>query len=102
MMFFIRSGDFADALGEDYLGLRELGIAAEFGMSSLSIPKKLLRGKKAQSKLSSAAYIYFLLLPSHCHTDVDVVVIVPNHPSPHHHTRHPRHSSLLLPTKSTT
>ncbi|KAG5643197.1 hypothetical protein DXG03_001357 [Asterophora parasitica] len=46
-------GDFADALGEDYLGLRELGIAAEFGMSSLSIPKKLLKGKKAQ-KLSSA------------------------------------------------
>ncbi|KAJ7184086.1 hypothetical protein C8R46DRAFT_1208327 [Mycena filopes] len=39
-------GDFADALGEDYLGLRELGIAAEFGMQSLSIPKKLLRGKK--------------------------------------------------------
>ncbi|KAG6820069.1 hypothetical protein H0H93_005693 [Arthromyces matolae] len=47
-------GDFADALGEDYLGLRELGIAAEFGMSSLSIPKKLLKGKK-QSKASAAA-----------------------------------------------
>ncbi|KAJ7104234.1 SAGA complex protein [Mycena belliarum] len=42
----VAMGDFADALGEDYLGLRELGIAAEFGMSSLSIPKKLLRGKK--------------------------------------------------------
>ena len=55
MTLFMNSGDFADALGEDYLGLRELGIAAEFGMSSLSIPKKLLRGKKAQSKLSSAA-----------------------------------------------
>jgi hypothetical protein len=26
-------------------------------MSSLSIPKKLLRGKKAQSKLSSAEYV---------------------------------------------
>ncbi|KAJ7776048.1 hypothetical protein DFH07DRAFT_74082 [Mycena maculata] len=39
-------GDFADALGEDYLGLRELGIAAEFGMSSLSVPKRLLRGKR--------------------------------------------------------
>ncbi|KAJ7346467.1 hypothetical protein DFH08DRAFT_700766 [Mycena albidolilacea] len=39
-------GDFADVVGEDYLGLRELGIAAEFGMSSLSIPKKLLRGKR--------------------------------------------------------
>ncbi|KAG6907341.1 hypothetical protein DXG01_009298 [Tephrocybe rancida] len=47
-------GEFADVLGEDYLGLRELGIAAEFGMSSLSIPKKLLKGKKAQ-KLSSIA-----------------------------------------------
>ncbi|KAF8873938.1 hypothetical protein BD779DRAFT_1568335 [Infundibulicybe gibba] len=42
-------GDFADALGEDYLGLRELGIAAEFGMSSLSIPKKLLKGKKGRT-----------------------------------------------------
>ncbi|KAF8058681.1 hypothetical protein FPV67DRAFT_1720647 [Lyophyllum atratum] len=48
-------GDFADALGEDYLGLRELGIAAEFGMSSLSIPKKLLKGKKGQNKLSAVA-----------------------------------------------
>lgn len=47
-------GDFADALGEDYLGLRELGIAAEFGMSSLSIPKKLLKRKKAQNQLLSA------------------------------------------------
>ena len=44
------SGDFADALGEDYLGLRELGIAAEFGMTSLSIPKKLLKGRRAQNK----------------------------------------------------
>ncbi|KAF8636847.1 hypothetical protein AX17_003221 [Amanita inopinata Kibby_2008] len=41
-------GDFADVLGEDYLGLRELGIAAEFGISSLTIPKKLLRSKKPQ------------------------------------------------------
>ncbi len=49
-------GDFADLLGEDYLGLRELGIAAEFGMSSLTIPKKLLRGKRPQ-KASGAAYV---------------------------------------------
>lgn len=33
-------------LGEDYLGLRELGITAEFGMSSLTIPKELLKSKK--------------------------------------------------------
>ncbi|KAK2464438.1 hypothetical protein APHAL10511_003586 [Amanita phalloides] len=48
-------GDFADLLGEDYLGLRELGIAAEFGMSSLTIPKKLLRGKKPQKALGAAS-----------------------------------------------
>ncbi|KAF7308941.1 SAGA complex protein [Mycena kentingensis (nom. inval.)] len=42
-------GDFAEALGEDYLGLRELGIASEFGMSSLSIPKKLLRRRRAMA-----------------------------------------------------
>ncbi|KXN87079.1 Transcriptional activator spt7 [Leucoagaricus sp. SymC.cos] len=48
-------GDFADLLGEDYLGLRELGIAAEFGMSSLSIPKKLLKSKKNQLKTGQAA-----------------------------------------------
>ncbi|KAF9476670.1 hypothetical protein BDN70DRAFT_882134 [Pholiota conissans] len=43
-------GEFADLLGEDYLGLRELGIAAEFGMSNLTIPKRLLKGKKGQNK----------------------------------------------------
>ncbi|KIM36888.1 hypothetical protein M413DRAFT_448819 [Hebeloma cylindrosporum] len=43
-------GEFADLLGEDYLGLRELGIAAEFGISNLSIPKRLLKGKKGQNK----------------------------------------------------
>lgn len=41
-------GNFADALGDDFLGLRELGIAAEFGMSNLSVPKKLLRAKKGR------------------------------------------------------
>ncbi|KAH6897911.1 SAGA complex protein [Coprinopsis sp. MPI-PUGE-AT-0042] len=41
-------GDFADGLGEDYLGLRALGIADEFGLQNLSIPKSLLRRKKLQ------------------------------------------------------
>jgi transcriptional activator SPT7 len=39
-------GQFTDDIGEDFLGLRELGIANEFGLSSLSIPKRLLKGKK--------------------------------------------------------
>ena len=63
-------GDFADMLGEDYLGLRELGIAAEFGMSSLSIPKRLLKGKKGKGVV--AAYVLscflnfcFFMFPLH-------------------------------------
>lgn len=39
-------GQFTDDIGEDFLGLRELGIAAELGLSSLSIPKRLLKGKR--------------------------------------------------------
>ncbi|KZT72342.1 hypothetical protein DAEQUDRAFT_755185 [Daedalea quercina L-15889] len=39
-------GNFADSFGEDFLGLRELGIAAEFGLQSLTIPKKLLKSKR--------------------------------------------------------
>lgn len=56
-VFSLRSGDFADVLGEDYLGLRALGIAAEFGLSNLSIPKKLLKGKKGQNK--PTAFVVF-------------------------------------------
>lgn len=57
--FSFCSGEFADVLGEDYLGLRALGIAAEFGLSNLSIPKKLLKGKKGQSK-PTALVVCFL------------------------------------------
>jgi transcriptional activator SPT7 len=39
------TGGFYDSLGDDFLGLRELGVAAELGLSSLTIPKKLLKGK---------------------------------------------------------
>lgn len=57
------SGSFADAFGEDFLGLRELGIAEELGMSSLTIPKKLLKGRnKGQNKSSSAVYVLSHLL----------------------------------------
>ncbi|KAH9888319.1 hypothetical protein C8Q73DRAFT_709764 [Cubamyces lactineus] len=38
-------GHFAESFGEDFLGLKELGIADEFGLASLSIPKRLLKGK---------------------------------------------------------
>ena len=57
--FSLASGDFADVLGEDYLGLRVLGIAAEFGLSNLTIPKKLLKGKKGQNKPTASAFFLF-------------------------------------------
>ncbi|KAG9312248.1 hypothetical protein JVU11DRAFT_7549 [Chiua virens] len=44
--FAMGLGGFSDAFDEDFLGLRELGIAKELGLSSLSIPKKLLKGKR--------------------------------------------------------
>jgi hypothetical protein len=59
--FSLRSGEFADVLGEDYLGLRALGIAAEFGLSNLSIPKKLLKGKKGQNKPTALVFFFLRL-----------------------------------------
>ncbi len=35
-------GDFAEELGEDFFGFKALGLDAEFGMSSLSVPLHLL------------------------------------------------------------
>ncbi|KAF5354367.1 hypothetical protein D9758_010777 [Tetrapyrgos nigripes] len=48
-------GEFGDNVGLDYFGLKELGIADEFGLSSLTIPKRLLKGKKRRNIESSPA-----------------------------------------------
>ena len=49
--------------GEDFLGFRELGIASEFGVSSLSVPKKLLRPKGARMGAgSSLPYVQLLVV----------------------------------------
>ena len=58
-------GNFADSFGDDFLGLRELGIAAEFGLSSLSIPKRLLKGKKTGAKDGPAVYVISSFVPYH-------------------------------------
>lgn len=44
--FAMGLGGFSEAFDEDFLGLRELGIAAELGLSSLNVPKRLLKGKR--------------------------------------------------------
>lgn len=38
-------GDFAEELGEDFFGFKELGLDAEFGMASLSVPLHLLQNR---------------------------------------------------------
>ncbi|KIJ15637.1 hypothetical protein PAXINDRAFT_169074 [Paxillus involutus ATCC 200175] len=53
--FAMGLGGFSDALSEDFLGLKELGIAAEFGLSSLSIPKRLLKAKQGGGSGTSQA-----------------------------------------------
>lgn len=40
------SGNFAEELGEDFLGFREMGIDKEFGLSSLSVPTALFHGRQ--------------------------------------------------------
>ncbi|WWD15998.1 hypothetical protein CI109_100422 [Kwoniella shandongensis] len=39
-------GNFADELGEDFLGLRDLGIDKEFGLSSLTVPSSVFYGRR--------------------------------------------------------
>jgi transcriptional activator SPT7 len=38
-------GDFAEDLDEDFFGFRELGLAAEFGLETLSVPLHLLQNR---------------------------------------------------------
>ena len=42
-------GDFAEELGEDFFGFRELGLDVEFGMGSLSVPLHLLQNRMHQA-----------------------------------------------------
>lgn len=39
------SGDFAEDLGDDFFGFKELGLDVEFGMGSLSVPLHLLQNR---------------------------------------------------------
>lgn len=50
-------GGFTEAFDEDFLGLRELGIAAELGLSNLSVPKKLLKGKR-EDGIGATKYVH--------------------------------------------
>lgn len=62
------SGDFADELGEDFFGFRELGLDSEFGMSSLSVPLHLLHTRihnsSAGPTVAAQAVEIFTALPA--------------------------------------
>ena len=86
-------------VGEDFLGLRELGIASELGISNLSIPKELLRPKGTRMGAgSSLPYVkssFSFSLVVHLPT----TFVFPAEPSqqslhrPTHHHLHLSHSS---------
>jgi transcriptional activator SPT7 len=38
-------GDFAEDIGDDFFGFKELGLDKEFGIASLSVPLHLLQGR---------------------------------------------------------
>jgi hypothetical protein len=68
------------------LGLRELGIAAEFGLSSLAVPKRLLKGKR-NAKGPNAAYgslpfISFILTRLYCRHSAKSAEPPPPYPPP--------------------
>ena len=51
-------GDFAEELGEDFFGFKELGLDAEFGMASLSVPLHLLQNRMhSQNQAQNPRYV---------------------------------------------
>jgi transcriptional activator SPT7 len=48
-------GDFAEELGEDFFGFKALGLDAEFGMSSLSVPLHLLHTRLYNNQPTAVA-----------------------------------------------
>ena len=51
-------GDFAEELGEDFFGFRELGLEREFGLGSLSVPLHLLQSRmRAQNQVQDPKYV---------------------------------------------
>lgn len=55
------SGNFADELGEDFLGLRELGIDREYGLTSLTVPQSLFYGRRKRlANSANGTCVYFI------------------------------------------
>ena len=57
-------GGSADVFGDDFLGLRELGVASELRVSTLSVPKELPRAKARMGTGNSLPYVKPLFVSS--------------------------------------
>lgn len=54
-------GDFAEDIGDDFFGFKELGLDKEFGLASLSVPLHLLQGRMHNAyQPTNATYVSFL------------------------------------------
>ena len=95
-------GDFAEELGEDFFGFRELGLDVEFGMGSLSVPLHLLQNRMHQAnQAQNPGYVSFLLQnpPWHANTRLAPSLLLQHLSSQLHlHYRHSpsNHSNLRL------
>lgn len=57
-------GDFAEDIGDDFFGFKELGLDKEFGLASLSVPLHLLQGKMNNAyQPANAVYVLLSSLP---------------------------------------
>lgn len=73
-------GEFTNELGEDFFGLRELGLDTELGMSALRIPSRLFHGrgteegdeslKETEFSLPHFFFLFFYI----CNSDADDVM----------------------------
>ena len=52
-------GDFADEIGDDFFGFKELGLDKEFGLSSMSVPLHLLQ-TRIRGPAESQTYVSLL------------------------------------------
>lgn len=69
-------GDFAEDIGDDFFGFKELGLDKEFGLSSLSVPLHLLQGRmRSTFQNPNARYIGNQTFPNLYHTSADHFVI---------------------------
>lgn len=57
-------GDFAEELGEDFFGFKDLGLDKEFNMASLSVPLHLLQNRmRSANQAQNPRYVHNLHVP---------------------------------------